>query len=206
MTGLLLAAGAGSRMGTPKALVHGPDGRPWLEGAVGVLRDGGCDHVLVVLGARADEARALVPAGVGVVVADDWAQGLSASLRAGLTTLSALSGTPGTPGTPGETAPDAALVLLVDLPDLVPAVVARLLPAAAPGVLARAAYDGEPGHPVLLGREHWEDVAGSAVGDQGARSYLRTHRDQVRMVECGDLASGVDQDRPGPGGARPQPS
>lgn len=200
VTGLLLAAGAGSRMGMPKALLRGPDGRPWLEGAVSILREGGCDHVLVVLGARADEARALVPAGVGVVVADDWAQGLSASLRVGLTTLPALS------GTAGATSPDAALVLLVDLPDLVPAVVARLLPAAAPGVLARAAYDGEPGHPVLLGREHWAGVVASAVGDEGARPYLRTHRDQVRLVECGDLASGVDQDRPGPGGAPPRPS
>ena len=65
-------------------------------------------------------------------------------------------------------------MLLVDLPDLVPAVVARLLPAAAP-TLARAAYDGEPGHPVVLGRDHWRGVAASATGDHGAKAYLRAH-------------------------------
>ena len=93
---------------------------------------------------------------------------------------------------------DAALVLLVDLPDLVPAVVARLLPAAAPGALARAAYDGEPGHPVVLGRDHWAGVTATAEGDEGAKAYLRAHRAEVRLVECGDLATGADQDRPVP--------
>ncbi len=194
--GLLLAAGAGTRMGMPKALVRDPGGRPWLETAVGVLRDGGCDRVVVVLGARAEEARPLVPVGVEVVVAHEWARGLSASLVAGLTHLD-------------ETlppAPDAALVLLVDLPDLVPEVVARLLPDAAPATLARAAYDGVPGHPVVLGRDHWAGVAASAGGDEGAKAYLQTHRAAVRLVECGDLATGADQDRPAPRARRPDPS
>ncbi|VXA94385.1 Molybdopterin-guanine dinucleotide biosynthesis protein MobA [Nocardioides sp. AX2bis] len=173
----------------PKALVHDPDGRPWLRRAVAVLRDGGCDRVVVVLGARAEEARPLVPAGAEVVVADAWADGLSASLVAGLAHLGRDD---------GATRPDAALVLLVDLPDLVPAVVARLLPAAAPGALARAAYDGEPGHPVVLGRDHWGGVTATAEGDEGAKAYLRRHRAEVHLVECGDLATGADQDRPGP--------
>lgn len=193
--GLLLAAGAGTRMGMPKALVRDPGGRPWLDGAVGVLRDGGCDRVVVVLGARAEEARALVPTGAEVVVADEWARGLSASLVAGLTHLRA-----------SPRPPDAALVLLVDLPDLVPDVVARLLPAAAPATLARAAYDGVPGHPVVLGRDHWAGVRASAEGDEGAKAYLRAHRAEVRLVECGDLATGADQDRPAPRRPRPDPS
>ncbi len=188
VSGLLLAAGAGSRMGRPKALVHDEDGRSWLTRSVEVLRAGGCDDVVVVLGAAAPSARALLPddlrtIGVDVVEAEAWAEGMAASLRAGLTRL-------------GEGDADAAVVLLVDLPDLVPDVVARLLPLAAPGVLARAAYDGEPGHPVVLGREHWAGVAESAVGDHGARPYLRSHADRVRLVECADLATGEDQDTP----------
>ncbi len=179
-------------MGLPKALVHDPDGRPWLDRAVAVLRDGGCERVVVVLGARAEEARALVPAGAEVVVADRWAEGLSASLAAGLTHLDQPADRPAGPR------PDAALVLLVDLPDLVPAVVSRLLPAAAPGALARASYDGEPGHPVVLGRDHWAGVTATAEGDEGAKAYLRAHRAEVRLVECGDLATGADQDRPAP--------
>jgi CTP:molybdopterin cytidylyltransferase MocA len=49
-----------------------------------------------------------------------------------------------------------------------------------------------PGHPVLLGRDHWAGVIDSATGDQGARTYLSRH--EVEFVECGDLASGRDVD------------
>jgi CTP:molybdopterin cytidylyltransferase MocA len=92
-------------------------------------------------------------------------------------------------------------VSLVDLPDLGAAVVSRVAGAVAARpqgeavrALARAAYGGRPGHPVLLGRDHWEPVARSARGDRGARDYLATHAHDV--VECGDLASGRDADTP----------
>lgn len=174
---MLLAAGAGSRYGSPKALAH--EGA-WLRAAVAALRGGGCAEVLVVLGASAEPARSLVPAGVTVVVAPDWAEGMSASLRAGLT---AAQGT------------DAARALLhlVDTPDVGADVVARVLATGVP--LARAAYGGRGGHPVLLGREHWAEVVRSATGDHGARGFLRGRAD-VLAVECGDLASGVDIDTP----------
>jgi CTP:molybdopterin cytidylyltransferase MocA len=181
--GLLLAAGAGRRMGTPKALVY-DDAGSWLVRGVGVLRDGGCSQVTVVLGAEAERAVWLVAGGrVRLVVARDWAEGMGASLRAGLRSL--------------NDSEDGVVVSLVDLPDLVPEVVRRVVTAAAgPAALARATYDGTPGHPVLLGRDHWQGVAETAVGDQGARAYLATH--DVVLVECGDLASGRDVDtRPG---------
>ena len=85
IAGLVLAAGAGTRMGMPKALVEDESG-PWLSRAVQALTDGGCDDVTVVLGAAVDEAAALVP-GTAIVVAEDWAEGMGASLRAGLTAL-----------------------------------------------------------------------------------------------------------------------
>lgn len=173
--GLLLAAGAGRRMGRPKALVD-----TWLVDAVSVLRAGGCDPVVVVLGASAELARPLLKGyDVELVVAEDWAEGMGASLRSGLASLDA-SGT-------------AALVTLVDLPDVGADVVRRLLEVPVDSqTLARAAYDAKPGHPVLLGRDHWAGVIASANGDQGARTYLG-QRD-VRLVECGDLASGRDVD------------
>jgi molybdenum cofactor cytidylyltransferase/nicotine blue oxidoreductase len=183
--GLLLAAGAGTRMGGPKALVHDERGS-WLVRGVRTLRAGGCDRVTVVLGASAADAAALLDGeDVSVVVAGDWAAGMSASLRAG---VAAVAG-------PADPEPTAVVVTLVDLPDVGPDVVARVLAGAVDaGTLRRASYDGRPGHPVLLGRDHWPGVAAAATGDRGARDYLATH--DVTLVECGDLAGGRDVDRP----------
>ena len=59
-------------------------------------------------------------------------------------------------------------------------------------VLARAAYDGEAGHPVLLGADHLAPLVATLRGDVGAKSYLAAH--EVTLVECGDLATGADRD------------
>jgi len=181
--GVLLAAGAGSRMGMPKALVRDPEGESWLARATAVLLDGGCAAVTVVLGAAADEARHLVPDGVDavdVVVAEDWETGMAASLRGGLAAADRTSAT-------------AALIHLVDLPDVTAEVVRRVLAHGGhPGELARATYDRRPGHPVLIGRDHWPQLVAAVTGDEGARTYLADHA--TILVECGDLASGQDVD------------
>lgn len=181
--GLLLAAGAGRRMGTPKALLRDGSGTPFVTRALTVLRDGGCDEVCVVVGAEADAVTGLVDGDASVVHAVDWAEGMGASLRAGLTSAA-------------RTQARCAVVSLVDLPDVGAEVVRRLL-AGVPHdetALARAAYDGRPGHPVLIGRAHWSGVIDSATGDRGARDYL-TENPPV-LVECGDLATGRDVDTP----------
>lgn len=167
----MLAAGAGSRAGGPKALRPG-----WLRHAVDVLAEAGCDERIVVLGAEADRARALVPAGCEVVVARDWATGMSASLRAGLEVADG----------------DAVLITLVDLPGM-PATVARRMAALARrDVLAQASYRGRPGHPVLIGAQHRAAVSVAVSGDRGAREFLVAHG--VVEVACGDLWDGADRD------------
>lgn len=183
VVGLLLAAGAGERYGGPKALARDEDGTSWLLRSVVALAP--CSAIVVVLGAEAEQAAALLPMSVARVRADDWAEGMGASLRAGLDALD-----------PG--AHDAALVSLVDLPDVDSLVVGRVLAEhAGPGVLARASYDGVPGHPVLIGSDHWDEVIEAATGDRGARDFLAAR--EVKLVECGDLATGTDVDtRPGP--------
>lgn len=174
-------------MGVPKALLADHDGVPYLDRAIGTLLEGGCASVTVVLGASSTEAMDILrlhgwlsDEAVSVVVNDSWDVGMSTSLVAGLRALDA--------------SVDAALVMLVDLPDVHDDVVARLLGLAGPDALARATYAGKPGHPVLVGREHWPGVIESAAGDSGAHAYLERHA--VQEVPCDDLATGRDLDRP----------
>lgn len=179
--GLLLAAGAGRRMGMPKALKTDPDGTSWLRRAVEVLRAGGCADVTVVLGACEGRSAHLAP-DAHHVICPDWSEGIGASLAHGLRELTLRPG-------------DAALVHLVDLPDVTAAVAQRLLtPRPATDSLRRAVYDGVVGHPVVIGRDHWGPLVEELAGDRGANAYLRRH--DAREVECGDLASGRDVDSP----------
>jgi CTP:molybdopterin cytidylyltransferase MocA len=178
VAGVALAAGAGRRFGMPKALVR-HNGRLLVESTADVLRAGGCDPVIVVAGAAADEVRKADLGDVLLVENPDWATGMGSSLRAGLTAADGM---------------DAVVVLTVDLPGVTAEAVRRLAGLAAPGALAAASYDGRRGHPVLLGSEHWAGVWELATGDKGAREYLRTH--EVRDVPCEDIASGQDVDHP----------
>ena len=175
VVGVLLAAGAGRRYGKPKVLVEG-----WLTAAVTALRDGGCHHVILVLGA----AEVPVPAGVTAVTAPDWQTGLSASLRAGLNEAVGMQA-------------DYAVLHVIDTPDVGSAVVGRVVKRAlaSRSGLARAVFGDRPGHPVVIARHHWPGVLEKLSGDQGAGPFLRT-ADHVENVECGDLASGCDHDEP----------
>ncbi|MEV6260886.1 nucleotidyltransferase family protein [Streptomyces sp. NPDC051784] len=183
IAGVLLAAGGGRRLGgRPKALLN-HRGRPLVEHAVRVLRDGGCGPVHVVLGAAAEDVRARADlTGSRVTLNPDWEEGMGSSLRAG---LGALEGSEA----------DAALVLLVDQPGIGAEAVARVRCAyRSPATIAAASYGGERGHPVLFGADRWADITAGAVGDQGARAYLRAHRDAITLVECSDVAEAYDID------------
>ncbi|WP_330454581.1 MULTISPECIES: nucleotidyltransferase family protein [unclassified Streptomyces] len=185
IAGLLLAAGGGRRLGgRPKALLE-HRGRPLVEHAVRTLREGGCDPVHVVLGAAADEVRARADlAGCTVGVNPEWTEGMGSSLRVGLGALA-------------DSGAEAALVLLVDQPGIDARAVARVRAAYRDRTsLVTASYAGERGHPVLFGADLWADIAAGAVGDQGARTYLREHRAALRLVECSDVAQAYDIDTP----------
>ncbi len=177
VAGVLLAAGQGTRLGTPKALVE-LGGRRLVDRAARLLRDAGTAPVLVVTGA----APVSVPGAVGVPN-PDWRTGMGSSLAAGLRAL------------PGDCA--AAVVALVDQPLIGPDVVRRLLAAHLAGAeLAVAGYHGRARNPVLLARGHWAGVLAVADRDTGARPYLRAHPGLVTLVECADIGRPDDVDTP----------
>lgn len=173
--GVVLAAGAGTRFGMPKVLA---DSGEWLVSAVAALLEGGCAEVVVVLGAAVDGVA--IPQSASAVVAADWADGLSASVRAGVLALE-------------DEGVEFAVFLPVDTPDVNAAAVRRVLAAARGTGLARASYAGRPGHPVVIARRHWAALLDTLAGDEGAGPFLRS-RDDVVMVDCADLCSGADID------------
>jgi nicotine blue oxidoreductase len=176
VAGVLLAAGEGSRLGQPKALVS-LDGQTLAERGTGLLRAGGADPVLLVAGAVPVELD-----NVRTVFNPDWRTGMGSSLRAALRALAGADA-------------GAAVIALADQPLVGPEAVARLIAAYRAGAtVAVAAYEGKPRNPVLLAREHWPEVIETATGDQGARAFLRAHQDLVMLVECGDTGRPDDID------------
>ena len=177
VAGLVLAAGEGRRFGGPKA-IHELDGERLVDRAARVLREGGCDVLYVVHGAVTIE----VP-GATSVVNEDWRTGMASSLRAGLSALPERA--------------DAVVISLVDQPGIGADVVARLVRRLDEGhQLVVATYAGEPRNPVGVARPLWAAVSAAAVGDEGARAFIRAHPDLVDAVECGDIAEASDIDTP----------
>ncbi|QCQ17353.1 nucleotidyltransferase family protein [Microbacterium sp. RG1] len=179
VAGLVLAAGAGRRFGSPKALARTPDGHSWLALAVGALRDAGCLPIYVAVGASLDQVLPLVPADAEPVPVPDPTQGMSASLRAGLDAAQ-------------DSDAVAVAIITVDTPDLPAAAVQRVTAAVDAASLVQAVYGERPGHPVVIGRDHWPALAASVVGDRGARDYLRAHG--AERIDCADLWAGEDRD------------
>jgi CTP:molybdopterin cytidylyltransferase MocA len=180
VAGVLLAAGGGSRLGQPKAILV-VAGQSLASRGVALLRAGGADPVIVVTGATGPDRG--TADGVISAYNPDWHTGMGSSLAVGLGAV------------PGDCA--AAVLALADQPLVGPEAVRRLLAAYAAGAsVAVACYEGRPRNPVLISREHWPEVVALAVGDVGARPFLRAHRDLVTEVECGDTGRPDDVDSP----------
>lgn len=177
VAGLVLAAGEGRRFGGPKALVvH--EGERFVDHAVRVLRDGGCDPIVVVSGAAPLEVE-----GARVVENPDWASGMGSSLQAGLAATHSKA--------------RAVAILLVDTPGVSARAVRRVCAAAGGDApVAVATYSGERGHPVVITRSWWDEVRSLAIGDEGARPFLRAHPELVTEVPCDGLGSPADVDTP----------
>ncbi len=174
--GVLLAAGAGRRMGTPKAdLVLA--GETLLERGLRMLADAGCDPVLAVVGAAVPQA----PDALATFVANpDWESGMASSLRVG---LEAATG-------------QAAVIALVDQPGITAEAVRRLRAAHRPGFATAATFGGEIRTPVLFDHALWPEVSEAVSGDAGARHWLRGNPDRVIAVACDDVAEPADLDMP----------
>jgi len=188
---LVLAAGASRRYGSPKQLAL-IDGVPMLQRVIETLREALCLEVdcqddsatlpltkppiTIVLGAHAPAIRAAIGFNdARVIECADWANGLSHSLRCGLTEMARRS--EGTPANEAQSATSAALVMLGDTPFLTASDLRRLIVAwqAAPDVPAASQYAGTIGAPCILPRAVWPEIE-ALEGDHGAGAWLKARR------------------------------
>jgi molybdenum cofactor cytidylyltransferase len=188
--GLVLAAGAATRFGAPKQLAE-LDGVPMLEHSLRAMTAAPVARVVVVLGSGADEIMGAVDLhGADPLVCARWDEGQSASLACGLAELAGCEAVVVTLGDQPRVSPDAIRRVIAARNTPVEADASRGTGGAA---AVRATYGGNPGHPVLLERELFEQLR-NVTGDKGARNLLLSV--QVLDVPCDDLGGGDDVDTP----------
>ncbi len=179
--GLLLAAGASSRLGQPKQLLPFR-GKPLVRHVAEQALESRLAGLWVVVGNEAAAvADALAGLAVQIVPNPDFRQGQSTSLRAGVAAL------------PPELA--GALVLLVDQPFVDSTVIDRVIERFAAGGARIVAPQraGRRGNPVLFDRSLWPELL-AVTGDTGAREVIARHRGDLATVELVDERIFLDVD------------
>jgi EmrB/QacA subfamily drug resistance transporter len=178
---IVLAAGGSVRMGQLKQLLP-VGGQPMVRRVAEAVCAAELAQVLVVVGARADQvAQALVALPVDVVANEQWAEGMSTSLRAGLQAL--------------RPEIQAVLIVLADQPALTPhllkALVARYHATGAP--IVAPFFRGQHGNPVLFDRSLFPELL-AVEGDQGGRALLVRHHERMECIDIDDPAAVLDVD------------
>jgi molybdenum cofactor cytidylyltransferase len=185
VVGIVLAAGRSQRMGKPKPLLE-IDGRTFLERAITTLLSGGCAPVIVVL-SRSESAQAMreiaESAGAQPVENPNLESEPIDSLRIGLDAA------------PREAR--AAAVLPVDHPVVRGATVAVLLGAfeSQGSIIVRPVFADRAGHPILLGRSIWDELAGPDL-PEGMRTVVRRHAAEINDVTVNDPGVRTNIDTP----------
>jgi molybdenum cofactor cytidylyltransferase len=183
---VVLAAGLSRRMGPRnKLLMRDASGQPMVTRVVVSSLASRADPVIVVTGHEAGAiSESLTGLPVHLVHAPNYAQGMSASLQAGIAALPNAAG--------------GALICLGDMPLVSAALLNRLISAfeaATHPAIVVPLCDGVRGNPVLWGHAFFGAVA-TLSGDQGARTLLAAFAGNVVTVETGDDAVLRDFDTP----------
>lgn len=182
VVGLMLAAGRSRRFGSDKRQAPMSDGQTLLLTSLLAAQQALPELWLVL---RDDDE----PQGLGLngnvhrVFSQAAAQGMGHSLADGVAALRA------------QTSADAVAILLGDMPWILPATITQLAAQADAEHIVVPTYNGEPGHPVIFGRQFWPALLG-LEGDTGARSVLLANAHAVRRVAVADAGVVRDVDTP----------
>jgi molybdenum cofactor cytidylyltransferase len=181
---LLLAAGSSSRMAPLDKLAQTIAGEPLLRRSARIARETGAPVVVVLPPDRPQRIEFLEGLDVQPVIAPDAAQGMSASLRAGIAAL------------PHDST--GVMILPADMPGFTTADLRGLLDrfTAAPTRILRAtAADGTPGHPAIFPADLFHALQ-RVTGDEGGRSILRANAERVVTAALPGNRATLDLDTP----------
>lgn len=181
---VILAGGQSRRMGDINKLLIAVDGKPMARHAIEAAQAAGADPVIVVTGHAADEVRDALGADVTYAHNPDFEQGLSTSLRTGISAV--------------PVSCDGAIVALGDMPRIMPAHITRIMQAHDPDeghVICVPTWNGKRGNPVLWDRRFFDDMT-ALGGDVGAKHLIGENTDLVIEVPIEDDAVVVDVDSP----------
>lgn len=180
---VILGAGASSRMGGADKLMQVVDGRPLIRRQADIALEARLGPVFVTL-PPGDHPRkaALQGLDLRIVPVAEAAEGMNASLRAGLAALPAC---------------DAAMILLGDLPDLTTddlKTVAQNFELKSDILVWRGASQaGAPGHPVVFSAALFPALR-ALIGDGGGREAVALAGDRVRLIPLPDDRARADLD------------
>jgi molybdenum cofactor cytidylyltransferase len=183
---VVLAAGKSSRMAPHnKLLVADRSGKTMIARVVDNVLSSGARPIVVVTGHMAPEIeQTLGGRPVRLVHAPDYADGLSASLKAGIAAV------------PPDSA--GAIVCLGDMPLVTGRMIDRLLSAYDPDegrLIVLPTHGGKQGNPILWDRRFFPEILG-ASGDAGARFLVKRHMEAVAEVPMDEDAVLRDFDTP----------
>ena len=189
--GLILAAGASSRMGRPKAALPLADRvDTFLSRLLRTYIVAGIPEIIVVTGAHAELVRAAagrVDARVRFEHNAQWEAGQLSSLLVGLNAP--------VPASRSDLTIEAVLMTLVDVPLVSAATCARVVAAwrASRAPIVRPSRSDEHGHPVLFDRALFDALRAADPG-QGAKMIVRAHADRILNVATDDQGAFADFD------------
>lgn len=186
MAGILLAAGFSRRFGAGDKLMHVlADGRPLALAAAHNLLQVLPFTVAVVRPGNVALAELLASAGAHVVDCEAHAQDMSASLSTAVRHAAGLN-----------SAVHGFVIALADMPYIQPHTINRVAAALTVGAgIVVPTYRQQRGHPVAFAAKFRSELE-NLSGDEGARSIVRRHQHEVRLLECDDAGIVADIDTP----------
>jgi molybdenum cofactor cytidylyltransferase len=177
---IVLAAGASTRMGVPKQLI-GLNGRPLLRHAVDIALAAACGPVVVVIGYREQDMRAILTGlPLDIVINDRWAEGMGASIQMGLRAVASRK-------------VEGAILMLADQPLITPEFLRRLVIGnrVTGKRIVAARYAGTAGVPAFFSRDAFP-LLSALPANQGCKSVIFANREHTLFEDCPEAAIDID--------------